>query len=181
LTEYPLDYAYFLLPLGLIVGALDAISAKRNAPTRHVLRMRRAPWLLATTAAGVMTVWVASEYAALEADHALMRLQWQQPELASMGQAAVPPVVLLTQLRALLLAMRTPTHAGLSGEQLQALDRAAQRYGYWPVLLKLALANNNNNRPAQAQAALLRLCLTQTPRVCTDITQQVERGMARQP
>jgi O-antigen ligase len=115
MTEYPLDYAYFLLPLGLIVGALHTSTATSTPsdPGAHGrvlragVRVPRAMCAAVALAAAAMTAWVTVEYTSLEQRNVLMRQQWERSELSSTGAAEVPQVVLLTQLRALLLFMRT--------------------------------------------------------------------------
>jgi hypothetical protein len=171
LTEYPLDYAYFLLPLGLILGALHS-SGRPSAdePRPRGLVVPRAICMALAAAAAALTVWVVVEYTSLEKDHVLMRQQWEASELSSADVADVPQVVVLTQLRALLLFMRTPPQAGLSAAQLNSMASVAQRFGYWPVLFRWALAQQRNGQPQQAQATLARLCKTQPPKACSDAT-----------
>jgi hypothetical protein len=170
MTEYPLDYFGYLMLLGLLVGAVDALVLPAPQQTRLV--PRRAAMAMALLAAS-LTAWVTVEYTSLEADHALMRQQWERPELVSAGPDAVPDVLLLTQVRALLVFMRTPPQPGLSLAQKTLMARVAQRYGYAPVLMRQATALHRNGHPAQAEAAMTQLCKTQPPVVCNNARKQV--------
>jgi O-antigen ligase len=178
MTEYPLDYAYFLMPLGAVLGALDANRDAQKRPGLQGQGLARSVCMAVLALAATLTAWVTVEYTSLEQDHALMRLQWARPDLVSMGTAAVPQVVLLTQLRALLVFMRTPTEAGLSAAQLQSMKRLSQRYGYAPVLHRMALTEHHNGRPEDARATLAHLCKTQSGVVCANYTRHFETATA---
>jgi O-antigen ligase len=177
MTEYPLDYFGFLMLLGLLVGAVDALVLP--APAQTLLLPRRAAAAVTWMAASLVA-WVTVEYISLEADHALMRMQWERPELVTAGPDAVPQVMLLTQLRALLVFMRMPLDMPLSTQQLSEMTRVSLRYGYAPVLTRQALAAQRNGRAEEAQAALARLCKTQAQQICDDARQQVAAA-ARTP
>jgi O-antigen ligase len=170
MTEYPLDYFGYLMLLGLLVGAVDALAP---SPARHTRPVARRAVLGVVLLASSLTTWVTVEYTALEADHALMRLQWAQPLLITAGPDAVPQVVLLTQLRALLVFMRLPLDTRLSAEQQNMMAQVAQRYGYAPVLIRQSIALHRNGRSHDAQAVLDRLCKTQPKKFCDSARRQV--------
>jgi hypothetical protein len=118
--------------------------------------------------------WVTVEYTALEADHALMRQQWEQPYLVTAGPDAVPRVTLLTNLHALLVFMRLPLGPGMPPAQQDFMDKVAKRYGYAPVLVRQAIALTRNGQAIQAQAVLTRLCQTKPRALCEQFREQVK-------
>lgn len=177
MTEYPLDYFAFLLPLGLAVGALDALAAPA-ATTVPVPRLATAAVALSAAA---LTVGVTIDYAALEADHALMRAQWAHPERQLPDPGAVPEVRLLTQLRALLLFMRADLGPGLDAAQWAAMRKVAERYGYAPVLTRLAIAESRAGRPEAAQSLLARLCRIHPQHACLDARRRLAADAATAP
>ena len=169
MTEFPLDYFGFLLPLGLAVGALDAMST----PAAATVAVPRATTALVALSAAGLTAGVTLEYTALEADHAVMRAQWTHPELQLPDPGAVPEVRLLTQLRALLLFMRADLGPGLNPADRAEMARVAERYGYAPVLTRLALVESRADRPAAAEQVLLRLCRIHPQHACLDARRRV--------
>jgi O-antigen ligase len=191
MTEYPLDYFGYLMLLGLLVGAVDAAAntaenAAKAAGTEgeaqlaalrqrtQVLRISRHVAAAVALLTASMAAWVTVEYTALEADHALMRQQWEQPDLVTAGPEAVPRVVLLTNLRALLVFMRLPLGPGMPPAQQDFMDKVAKRYGYAPVLVRQAIALARNGQTTQAQAVLTRLCQTKPKAVCEQLREQVK-------
>jgi Virulence factor membrane-bound polymerase, C-terminal/O-Antigen ligase len=171
MTEYPLDYFGYLMLLGLLVGAVDAGVLSSTPQTLQV--PRRIAMAVALLAAS-LTAWVTVEYTSLEADHALMRLQWERPELVTAGPDAVPHVALLTHVRALLVFMRLPLQADMPAPQQAFMAKVARRYGYSPVLMRQAIALQRNGRLAEAQATLTRLCQTQPKPMCDRAHQQLK-------
>ena len=155
MLEYPLDYAYFLLPVGLIVGSLTALS-----PTR-LDSMQVPPWALpAAMAILIPTVALVSfEYLSFQA-------HWRNVRLASIGlrldsaeQSAADkaPWILDEPFERIFLSEVTP-RPGMSTSEFERLRRIAMREPRPPALMKLALAAALNGHPALAQAALTNVC-----------------------
>lgn len=158
--EFPLEYAYLLLPVGFIIGVLEAI--RPLGPTLAVPR-----WAMAGVAvvASAMTAWVALEY--LEVEEASRALRFQA---AGIGPPDVSTQTanlrLLTQQQAYLQFARTQARRGMHDDQLGEMQRVSERFGHAPVLFRFALANALNGRPLDAANALDRLCRLQSPERC---------------
>ena len=163
LVEFPLDYSYFLLPLGLMMGMAQALSPA-GAPTWQAPR-----WVTAVPAVAALAVlgWTAMEYVQLEETHRLSR--FEAARIANTPSSADTPLpALLTQQRAFLEFTRQKARRHMTGEQLEAMRRVAERYGYPPVLLRYALAAGLNGRPAVAASTLQRLCKTHPAARCRE-------------
>lgn len=152
LLEFPIEYAYFLLPIGLMMGLVEGLS-----PAGRGVAVPRS-FTLGLTVLGVAAcVWVATEYFQAEDNYRQLRF-----ESARIGtdtvSSNVPNLIVLTQLREFLRFTRTEARRGMSQEQLEAMRKVADRYGYPSVRFRYALALGLNGSPERAQDALARLC-----------------------
>lgn len=154
MLEFPLEYAYFLLPVGLMMGLAQALSS-----TDGTVSLPRWLTALPATAALVLLTWMTLEYVQLEETHRLRRFAAARIGDPGAGDSAPLPV-LLTQQRAFLEFARKQAGRGLTTQELDDMRRVAERYGYPPVLLRFALAAALNGRPDEAAATLERLCKT---------------------
>ena len=80
--------------------------------------------------------------------------------------APVADVLLLTELQGLLRSMRLPLDGSLSDADFAAMQSTARRFGYAPVLLRLAIAAQRRGSPELAAATMLRLCRLHGVQVC---------------
>lgn len=148
MLEYPLAYAYFLIPVGLTMGAVE-VFAPATGPVLCVSR-----WTLLAFTLGLagMFVAIASEYLQAEENYRIQRM-----ELAHIGTDRIvtpaPHLPLLTQLDARLQAAHIDPAAGMQQEQVDGLRRVTTRYGFLPMLSRyaLALALNGNMPEAVRQ------------------------------
>lgn len=150
MLEYPLEYAYFLLPLFFILGGLEeqhgvwAISLPRYSTA--------AAWCIALFL--MFSVW--REYRVMEDDHRMLRF-----ELARIGGSKVsettPEVHLLTQLAEMNALARTVPRPDISEIQLDGMRKVAFRYPYVPSLYRYAQVLALNGRVDDSVDVLLRL------------------------
>lgn len=170
MVEFPLDYAYVLLPVGLMVGLLER-------DERPMLASARWPVAAVAAAALVVFAWISAEYVEVEAN--TRQLRFESARIGSVpGDSEAPDIVLLTQLREYLRFARTEARPGMSAEQLDWMRRVAERYSYPPVLFRYALASALNGRGAVAHRVLDQLCRTQAKRVCAEARGNWERTAA---
>lgn len=163
LVELPLEFAYFLIPMGVALGMVNALS-QSGATTVAVPR-----WVLPATGAmlaGTLII-VAFDYVRAEEDFRLARLQ-----TARIGTDRVasetPDLIVLTQLHSYLRFVRTPARSGMSDEELAWMRKVAQRYGFAPVLFRSALALGLNGRPDEAARMLKLLCHVHSAKRCRE-------------
>lgn len=149
--EYPLDYVYFLVPFGLMIGALDASPPVPEQGRRaHVALVA----LLGTVA--LVTAWVSAEY--LKVQEAARQMRFALVGVGASGDAGVPDVVVLDGPREFHRLWTTTAHPGMSQDELGAMRRVVERYPVPPALLRYALAAGLNGDPAQAKRTLGVLC-----------------------
>jgi O-antigen ligase len=152
LLEYPLDYAYFLLPVCLLMGALDGRAGReltRSAP--------RATLAVPALLLAAMVSWVAVEYIDVErtarsARFAVLHVGTVQPD------AAPPDVVLLDAPREFHRYALTEARPHMPADELAWMRSVAQRNAYPPVMLRYALAAGLNGSPAESASELALLC-----------------------
>src|SRR5574337_505548 len=149
LLEFPLEYAYFLIPVGLAMGAVEVFAPAGGA----ALRVPRWAAFAFTLLLGAVSLGVASEYAQAEQNYRIQRF-----ELAHIGidhvETPAPRLRLLTQLDAFLQIGHTDPKRGMSPAQIEALRKVALRYGFQPTLRRYAVALALNGRPAEAARQL---------------------------
>ncbi len=151
MLEYPHAYAFFFLPLGVLLGIAQNEVASINRIT--------IPKPAAFSLIAILTVlgsWVMYEYLIIEDDFRLMRF-----ETANIGtikaEKKAPDVILLTQLREYTRLARTPATAGMSDTDLDWMRQVAHRYPYATSLSRYIYALALNNKLTEAQHQLIVL------------------------
>ena len=165
MVEYPLYYAYFLLPAGLLMGALSrqtSVKRSSSAPTSH--RAIR----LGLVALSLIAV---SAYAKIVSEYFVLEQEWRDLRLsrALVGAEAPPPapnIALLTQLQARANFSRIDPMAPMTPEQLAWMGRVSQRYGAATFMFPYAKALAANGQLAEAERQLEIMCRTQNPAAC---------------
>ena len=151
MLELPLHHAYFLLPVGLIMGALNV-----RLNVRPVLVLGR--W-------SVVVVWMASvalmtviirDYSRVEASYQDLRFEWAHIKTEVRG--GPPEVLLLTQWREFIRMARFEPASGMSGDDLDWMRRVASTYPGAGAFHKLAGALAMNQRPDEAKLWLKKMC-----------------------
>lgn len=163
MVEYPLAYAYFLLPVGFFMGAVNGVAGVEG--TRWMRFSLPRPILgLAGLAVLVMFVTVSAEYIQLEEEW--RQIRFEQSRIGDVKAEPPPHTIVLTQLQARArFAQTTPTR-GMATEQLDWMRHVAERYGWAGTTFKYAEALALNGEPRAAGVALAKLCKIQLPNVC---------------
>jgi O-antigen ligase len=162
MLEYPLSYLYFLLPVGLMMGALDSV-----VPWRRQVSFPR--WALGVLAAvsTALTVVVIHEYNKVESNMRILQF-----EVARIGtgtiESTAPDLMLLTHLREFLRVSRVEAHPGMTPDELARMSRAAARYPYAAGLFSTAVANGLNGHPDVARDMLARMCHLHSAKRCAE-------------
>jgi O-antigen ligase len=162
MLEFPLDYAYFLLPVGIVVGYIEA-----NVPAgKSVVMSAKFPLILGLVMS-LLLARVAMEYADIESRNRALRF-----EMAGFGAPTdlgpVVPVHLLTQLEELPKFARTLARRDMSRPELEGMRKMAERYAYPPVLFRYALAAGLNGDPETASRMLRVLCHVHSAERCEE-------------
>lgn len=162
MLEFPLEYAYFLIPTGLAIGALTALSPSYRF---HTLRARTGR--MVGCIGLLVSIFIAHEYIQAENSYRLLRL-----ESARIGttriESKAPNLLLLTQLKAFANFARADPRQGMTKEEIRAMRDVARRYGYATVLFRYATVAGLNGLPAEAAEALAVLCRLNTQKTCDE-------------
>jgi O-antigen ligase len=144
LFEFPFAYAFFLLPVGLMLGVVEAFHPNAvavHAPRRRVIAM--------CIAAGALGFQIAREYIPAEDDFRFLRF-----EALHMGHTpeshARPHFVVLSQLAALLEVGRTKPAPGMSDEQIERVRFVTVKYAWAPPAFIYAAVLEANGRHEEA-------------------------------
>ena len=153
LLEYPLEYAYFLISVGLAMGAAEVFAPSGGA----TLRVPRWTALAFTLLLAATSIGVVSDYVKVEQNYRIQRF-----ELAHIGTDRVhtpaPKLHLLTQLQAFLQLGHIEPARNMKPEEIEALRKITLRFGTQLALRRyaVALALNGNEREGEQQLRILR-------------------------
>lgn len=144
MLEFPLHYAYFLLPFGLMLGALNV--ALKFKP---VLSTRLWPTVVALVLGGVGLSITVYDYARIERDFFTLRFEHQKLDKA--GERVAPDVVALTQLQDMIWLARIDPSKTYAEKDL---ERALKTMKLLPSIManyKLAAMYAFAGQPRQAE------------------------------
>jgi O-antigen ligase len=162
LLEYPLDYAYFLIPFGLLIGAVDRLQAGGGS-----IRLGPRTILFAGAVFTAALLVTAREVAESEQSFRVLRLEAARIGVAQI-QTPEPALRLLTQLLAFQRFVRTEARPGMTPAQLEAMRKVAERFSQPSVLFRYALASGLNGDLVAAETTLVRLCRVHPQKSCLE-------------
>lgn len=164
MVEFPLMYAYFLLPAGLLVGALDARMVATDTARPHRNFFGRGMFAVIAVAVVSLSVAIADEY--LEIDRAVHDLRFRD---AGYKQGVeVPNVALLDGPREYVLLWATKNDDGDPGADIAWLRTVSQRFATPPALLRYAAATGVRGDSTEAMHTLQILCSISLPKYCDE-------------
>lgn len=164
MLEFPLEYAYFLMPFCFFLGSLErTYEVKFHFEIKNfLLRKMVIPVLLVS---GIF--FVGFDYLNVEA--AVRSLRFEDRGLAVRGDENVMDrIILFDQQKNYILFARTEAKENMSDEKLEWMRKISERYGYAPALFRYAIASGLNGRPNDAINALRRICKTSSIANCTE-------------
>jgi hypothetical protein len=112
LLEYPLAYAFFLLPLGLVMGALG-----ERVGLRTLFRTPAVVVVALVVAAGAGVLITVRDY--LKVEHSYRNLLYEKARIVGDYDREPPEVIVLTSLRDLIVFWRREPAAGLAPAELR--------------------------------------------------------------
>ena len=150
--EFPFTYAYFLVPVMLVLGMLEGLPGGKSA-----LKIGIRPAAALLLAISAVAAWSVVEYVEIEEDFRVARF-----EALRVGQTPPnyerPRIVLLTQLDALLEGVRIIPRPGMSTIELDLAKNVALRYPWVATQNRyaLCLALSGNSGEALRQLRVMR-------------------------
>jgi len=174
MVELPAEYAYFLLPVGLLLGAAHRLVGDLGL---------RLPGMAMRASAGLACaalVLTGLDYLRAEQGYRMLRL-----ESARIGTAAIetpaPTLRVLTQLEAFQRFARVEARPGLGPDELAFSRRVAERFAYPPAQFRHALAAGLNGQPEEAARWLAMLCRMHPPVRCTEAIEGWRQAQLKHP
>ena len=165
MVEHPLAYAYFLLPTGLLVGAVGAMSAKQSDSSRPSKFIIPRSFRLSVAAGGfLLFALIVSEYFPLEQDW--QNIRFEQARIGPEHHGTTPETYILTQLREDSHFARTEPHRNMSQEKIEWMRKVSERFAWAASSFKYAQALALNGKPEAAAATLEKLCKIQSEFRC---------------
>lgn len=162
LLEYPLEYAYFLIPVGFVMGVLDGATVRENKT--HPVKMLRFVSVLILAAACML---LAIDYARLEQSFRNLRLA-----SAGIGREIqfvdVKPSFLLTQLNEFQWFTMQNINSSFDLKQLDRINDVADRFPHSAVLFRHAMIFALNGKIDEARKSLQRICLIYSDEKCKE-------------
>lgn len=172
MVEYPLSYAYFLLPVGFFMGALSHAQSQGSLvskllPTPRIIRRIMIGIGISTAS---LTASVAIEYFPIEADWSLMR--FQEARIGNLEMTEPPPALVLTGLQQFLRFSRSEPRLGMTHSELEFMRRNSERFAYAAPMFKYAVAQAINHQPQGAANTLRKLCSMHSLDTCHSAKKQ---------
>lgn len=153
LLEYPLDYTYFLLPVGLMMGRLERLRG-----TSAALSVPRWAGVSAILAMLAVLGWVSSEYLRVQDAARHLRFAMVGVDASNPAARTAPDVRLLDAPREFHRFLVTTARPSMTDGELDWMRTVSQRHAVPAAMLRYALAAGLNGREAEAADTLARLC-----------------------
>lgn len=148
MVEFPLWDAFFLMPLGLMVGALH--TEKLGWETISINRS----WIIAPVLASVIAMGVISWDYSRVVNGFVELVMVQRGQIKEGHNLNKPEWTLFPQFYDYFHIVNIKVQPAMSKEDIQFLERTSLRFGFMPVLSRLALAYAYNQRPREALRVL---------------------------
>lgn len=155
MLEFPLHYAYFLLPTGLAMGALNArlriwpIGRISGGAGRLILL---GAWLCGVVLLGL----IVRDYFSIEENYTSIALE--RAHIANSRSLDAPDVVLLNDLREVQRFMKYKPAANVSPAELEWARAATLAWPSPRSFMTLAVVLGLNGQPIEARQWLVKMC-----------------------
>lgn len=159
MLEYPLHYAYLLLPTGIIMGVLNV-----RLHAKAMLIIGRWSLVVLWIVAAAFLAQIIRDYSRVETAYEAIRIEWAH--IKSEGSRDPPDVVFLTQLRDFIRLARFEPTTGMSVEELNWVRNVTSTYPSSEGVYKLAFALAMNGQPEESSLWLRRGCKVESESHC---------------
>ena len=159
MLEFPLHYAYFLLPFGLIAGAVTARLQLTPAVTWS-------GWSLLAVLSLTTAVLAVTIHDYLLVETSFNQLRFEKARIGRAKDSRPPEVFVLTQLREMIRFARVDPYAKFQPNELNGMRQIVQAMPSSYAMQKLATALAINGEPKEAGVWMERLCRTSPTDQC---------------
>ncbi|WP_333976200.1 PglL family O-oligosaccharyltransferase [Acinetobacter colistiniresistens] len=147
--EYPFAYAYFLLPMGFVLGVVYA----NQEVFSNFSFLNKKVYFLYIGSLLILMVFFVFDYKMLESEHDLMR--YENVQLRDVDIKGVEhKAILFNQLSEYIWFVRQPLDEDISAEKLERIRKVVYRYPDRPVLYRYIQILYLNNREKEMQQIL---------------------------
>lgn len=153
--ELPLHHAYFLLPVGLMVGGLIGKDSIVFSEYKLLVSVKLLLGLIIFSFVSV--IWLTKEY--LEIEKQVVTFRFKEANITNTPDLVIPKLLMLDQLSAQLQFNSVDTNTQLSDVELKALRRYVDSYTYCDVVEKFLQILVNNEKMKDADT--LRVSMNQ--------------------
>ena len=164
LLELPLHHAYFLLPVGLVIGVLD----HRVAGARVLTTARWTMVMLWLALVGLLSLFI-HDYVRIEPEYQKLRFEWAHIKT---DPAQAPDVVLLNQFPNFVRLVRLEPIGGMAAAELQWMREITGLNPSPATFEKLAIALALNGQPQEAGQWLRTMCTMAQPPQCEAVRRE---------
>ncbi|KAF1061359.1 O-antigen ligase family protein [Variovorax sp.] len=155
MVEYPLYYAYFLLPLGIVMGAVNSVILK-NKTVSYAIKIER-KFVIIALALGVGWLFlIAKDY--LSVEEMSLSLQLEDSGIREVGSSRLSDVRMLNQFKELYDFRKLKPQEGMSPESIRRAEEILKLSPSPRNFVILAQIYALNNRSAAAKSTLLKMC-----------------------
>lgn len=163
LVEFPLYYAYFLLPVGLLMGALQINLPKVSCWS---IKFPRPVLWAGGGIALALFVAIATEYPEWEQEW--QRLRFEKARIGAPEIRPPPRVFILTEFPEITKFARMDPTPNMQVANIEEMRRVVERFGWSNNLFKYAVVMGLNGNPEKAEELLAQLCQIHTERNCRE-------------
>lgn len=153
MLEFPLQYAFFLLPFGLVVGALHT-----SLGFRPVCKNNKWIHIAISIMSTVVLAITIRDYFRVETS--FYGLRFEHRNIATDIPSTPPDVIALTQFRDYLIFARNVPRRGVDTNELRWMIDTVNTIPSAHIMYKLAMNLAMNERPIEAKHWLAKICKT---------------------
>lgn len=163
MLELPLHYASLLLPVGLVMGGVNA-----RQPSSKVFQVGRVPMICVLAVMTLLVSLLTSDYMKVESN--FLALRFERARIGGKAPEPTPHLYMLTQLEAFLQIARSEPKQGLTKSELEFLRQGAIAVPIPSNFAHLIQALVMNGYFDEAQSWMMRMEKTMKK----DVYQQME-------
>lgn len=174
MLEFPLQYAFFLLPVGLIAGSLQvSLGFKKSGLDSKWMRM-----VIVAASVSALAITV-SDYFKIE--QSFYALRFENKNIQTNLPKKPPDVIALTQFRDHLIFARSTPQTGLSDAALVSMNNTVNALPSYLVMYKMAVNYAINGRSEEARTWLTNICKTMVSTNCHELRSRWENDAVVYP
>lgn len=174
MLEYPLQYAYFLLPTGLVMGCLNTSLELKSFKVNS-----KWPVAIVFTLSTIALIINIRDYFRVE--DSFYGLRFEQKRIESSYPRTPPDVIALTQWRDYIVFARIEPHSSMTTEELSWARNLVSTTPSAFVMYRFAAMLALNGQATESTEWLKRLCLTSPQEQCDVIKQEWEKQSKQHP